>query len=463
VTWLYGPLQPGSDLDRCRSDDTIRRSRRSSSIRHHQKPILKKRSLSELMLRRSVSSASLLKQAATAAEAHNNRSGTVSLSNSFLFATPVLTPANTTLPSSYASGTNTPSPNSRKNVRFHELVEQCVALANLGDDESRYFSQPEDDAVVMRKTQKRIPKHSSTMAYVPSTASKTIEKLPHAPLKSPEETREGLGSSYFSTQHLKDESECAEEDDWKPPTWFHKRKDSVHLLHDKLDAIRRSIGTSSSPNPLRNSSFGVTSLENGDAVTVAALSTEGKAAPITFKLTPFSFTSTNNITPPALSSSSSNDNVCPAGSNRLAVVDPAFSANDYFSPRFSETETSSYDDDEYDWIEGCALGGLVNIKSPYGDLCSPATQPQSIQNMLSSNFSRVSELDPMARTSSDSGYSSEYPDTMRYARSDHASVRDTYNSTAETEKERAVCDWALYPGAWDAVELEEAVAWSRGF
>jgi hypothetical protein len=336
-----------------------------------------------------------------------------------------------------------------------------VALTNLGEDEYSYFSEPEDDVVVMRKTQKRIPKQSSTVAYVPNTASKTIEKLPHAPLKTPGETREGLGTSYFSTQYLKDESVCEEEDDWKPPTWFHKRKDSVHLWHDKLDAITRSIGTSSSPNPLRDSSFAITLMEKGDAFTVTALGTEGKKAPITFKLTPFSFTSTNNITPPALSSSSSNDDVCPAGSNRPAVVDPAFSANDYFSPRLSDT--NSYDDDEYDWIEGCALGGLVNIKSPYGDLCSPATQPQNIHNMLSSNFSRVSEHDPMARTSSDSGYSSEYPDTMRYARSDHASVRDTYNSTAETEKERAVCDWTLYPGAWDAVELEEAVAWSRGF
>jgi hypothetical protein len=439
VTWLYGPLQPGSSLDGSyRSDHSIRRSRRSNSIRHRQKPILKKRSLSELMLRKSLSSASL-KLATTAGEAYNHRHG--STYNSFLSPSTGLTS-----PCSYASEATTPNPSSWKNVRFYELVEQCVALANLEDDEY-YSANSDDDVVVMRKVVKRIPKPSSPVESVQnSPPSKTIEKLPHAPLKSPDPTSsDGLEMSYFPTQHATPSEESSpplfpdegeDDDDWKPPTWLRNRKDSVHMLHDKLAAIKRSIIPSPASKPLHDSPLAITSLGKGDTVPVDALTTKGRKNPITFQLAAFSFTRPSDVTTPALSSSSDVPSTWSAG------VDPAFSSDDYFSPRLSNTD--SYDDDEYDWIEGCAfvapLAMDLNL-SPYDSKPSSTIHTPVPADPL-----------PPVRTSSDSGYGAEC-----------ASVRDTYNRAAETEKERALCDWDLYPGAWDAVELEEAVAWSRGF
>lgn len=464
VTWLYGPLQPGTSLDApSRSDDNLRRHRRSSSIRHCQKPILKKRSLSELMLRKSVSSASLLRHATTAAEDHTSRNGSFSAHNSFLLTNPALTP-----PSSFASEVSTPNPNSWKNVRFYELVEQCVAVANPDDDESRFSRDLVDDGMVMRNTSKQIPKQPFPEAPVPKNApSKTIEKLPHAPLKSPEpQNSVGLGMSYFPVQRaapptveptsvsFEGDYQGDEDEDWKPPKWLRNRKDSVHLLHNKLEEITRRIGTSPASKPLHDSRLARTSLEKGDTVAVTALTVEGRKSPLSFKLAAFSFTRASDTSPPAFSSSS-RDEVLVAKSKWSGAVDPAFTSSDYFSPRVSDTVNY---DDEYDWIEARELED-VNIEWPSrGDLRSPPpsfpfpAQPPSIYEGLPSHYPTISEKDPIARTSSDSGYGG-----------DHTSVRDTYNGTTEIEKERAVSDWDLYPGAWDAMELEEAVAWSRGF
>src|SRR6187402_2880621 len=74
VTWLYGPLQPGfCTLDRKFNTNASCPVSSIHSNCENKKPILKKRSLSELMLRRSVSTASLLKQAVATAEAQRSR------------------------------------------------------------------------------------------------------------------------------------------------------------------------------------------------------------------------------------------------------------------------------------------------------------------------------------------------------------------------------------------------------
>jgi hypothetical protein len=467
VTWLYGPLQPGSGLGAPRRlDDTFRR-------RHHslgslnQKPILKKRSLSERMLRKSVSSASLLRQAASAAEAFSNRNASFSTYNSYLLGSnPALTP-----PASYVSEVGTPNPNSWKNVRFYELVEQCVAVSNMDDDLNGSLDT-DDDVVVMKRMSKHIRKQSPSGAALSDfPPSKTIEKLPHAPLKSPEPLRyDELGISYFPIQRVisppieslpvsvEDDSEV-EDDDWNPPKWFRSRKDSVHLLHDKLDAIKRSVGISPTSKSSSDSPLGETPLVKHHTVGESAIVMESKKSPITFKLTSFSFTNTNasDMSTPALSTSSSDT----PKSARSEAIDPAYTSADYFSPRSSDANTY---DDEYDWIEayppdnamGTSGGPLLHTKYlPPSSAFS--TQPIIVDNAL------LSDREPVARTSSDSGYGPELPGILRDALVDHASVRDTYNGTPEIEKEKAVCDWDLYPGAWDAMELEEAVAWSEGF
>lgn len=464
VTWLYGPLQPGSGLGAPRRvDDTFRR-------RHHsigslnQKPILKKRSLSELMLRKSVSSASLLRQAASAAEAFSNRNASFSASTSYLLGSDTaLTP-----PASYVSEVGTPNPNSWKNVRFYELVEQCVAVSNTDDDLNGSLD-PDDDVVLMKRISKHSRKQSSSAAALPdSPPSKTIEKLPHAPLKSPEPQKcDGLGISYFPIQRVisppidlspvsfEDDSEI-EDDDWNPPKWFRSRKDSVHILHDKLDAIKRSVGLSPTSKSLSNLPLGKTPLVNGYAMVETALEVETKKSPITFRLASFSFTNTSagDISTPALSTSSSDT----PKSSRSEIIDPAYTSADYFSQRSSD---GNVHDDEYDWIEAyppdCAMGvGSLLHNKPLSPSSLFSTKPVTMDSIFS-------DKEPVARTSSDSGYGPELTGIVRDALGDHGSVRDTYNGTPEIEKEKAISDWDLYPGAWDATELEEAVAWSEGF
>jgi hypothetical protein len=203
VTWLYGPLQPGFyTLDRSSKVDESSQNR-SFGIphRHHKKPILKKRSLSELMLRKSLSSASFLRKSF---DGQSNRNQSVSTNDSFLSvsppsSTPKLTRAHTTASSSTTSAYTAPNSNSWKYVRFHDKVEQCIALSHHGEDEPEYHyvSDSDSEVVVMRKLPTRPTKHCSPCLRPKKKnhPSKTIEKLPHAPLKSSDEENQGLGKT----------------------------------------------------------------------------------------------------------------------------------------------------------------------------------------------------------------------------------------------------------------------------
>lgn len=462
VTWLYGPLQPGfSVLDRTRRTDGGARRRGISNANRglHKKPILKKRSLSELMLRRSVSSASLLKRAAWAVNAQKSQEVTTPACSSFLAATPGLTRTNTTLPSYSGSGINSPSTNSWKNVRFHDLVEQCVALAQGDEHGEQNTSEDDDDVVLMRRMPKRIPKPSRPRIKLETNTSpsRTIEKLPNAPLKSPEDETDshGLGifhcppldsklSARVSTSVFLEGSDDEEDEHWKPPKWGHNRKDSVHLLHDKLDAIKRNIGTSpTSESLLRDSPLVRSPLDSPDS----------ERSPITFKLAAFSFTSMSNPAQSSSSGSSTPDEEAaqPTISSWSAPVDPI--ATDYFGPILTHSYTAGDDDDDdYDWIESYAPRDATDV------IPSPSLQGQ--QDTQNSPIAPQNDTTITApRSSSDSGYASSEapacPDTLNQ-------VRDTYRGV-EMEKERAMTEWDLYPGAWADLELEEAVAWSRGF
>src|SRR5690625_2714175 len=75
VTWLYGPLQSGSNrLNPTQTEPSSSTLSKSESLVNlNKKPILKKRSMSELMLQRSITAASLLKQATAAVQAQETR------------------------------------------------------------------------------------------------------------------------------------------------------------------------------------------------------------------------------------------------------------------------------------------------------------------------------------------------------------------------------------------------------
>jgi hypothetical protein len=71
VTWLYGPMQPASNRFSFKqnSEPASRLSKTNSFVHGVKKPILKKRSMSEAMLQKSLSSSSLVKQAAESIQA----------------------------------------------------------------------------------------------------------------------------------------------------------------------------------------------------------------------------------------------------------------------------------------------------------------------------------------------------------------------------------------------------------
>ncbi|KAK6206019.1 protein phosphatase regulator [Pestalotiopsis sp. IQ-011] len=214
VTWLYGPLQTRHKKlfsnDNTRQDSSLL-SRNDSFVQ--KKPILKKRSVSEVMLQKSISSSSLLKQATAAVQAQQQDLGD-------RIARPILQRAATdyiTFPfssrrashgdnsraqSNTTSGLLTPS-TERKHIHFSEQVQQCIAVDVKGEEEDEdependqwnndYDSDSSDDGVFMMKTStKKKPARPRPKPRVPSTSeSKTIAMLPSTTLKYREDTPE---------------------------------------------------------------------------------------------------------------------------------------------------------------------------------------------------------------------------------------------------------------------------------
>lgn len=235
VTWLYGPLKPANKhpITNHESNTSTAVSRNTSFT--HKKPILKKRSMSEVMLQRSISASSLLKQAAASIEAQGRRSA---LKKSHERTYSDFVPgANSEVPSrdqidyftsKSTSSTDTPSEcREKKHIRFDEKVEQCIAVECKRVDEEdedeavesesapSSSSDSEDDGVVMMKRLKRpnIRRNTSSNGLLGSRNSshgnlKTIETLPSTTLKykhePPEEPEQppasGLTRSWSSSK-----------------------------------------------------------------------------------------------------------------------------------------------------------------------------------------------------------------------------------------------------------------------
>lgn len=208
VTWLYGPLQTRQIKLCCQNgsdQNSLTLSRNVSFI--NKKPILKKRSMSEIMLQRSLSTSSLLKQATAAVQAQQkdgmtrpilSRATTDSLT--FRFPTSRLSRENTSLqPSTATSGFVSPSVE-RKHIHFDEQVKQCIAVEIKGDDgdddvdHSRWNyddSDSDTDAIMIKTNPKKKPLR---IGRKPKPAinneSKTIAMLPSTTLKYRSDTPE---------------------------------------------------------------------------------------------------------------------------------------------------------------------------------------------------------------------------------------------------------------------------------
>lgn len=198
MTWLYGPLQTGNNrhFTNDSSMATSDLSRSNSFV--SKKPILKKRSLSEVMLQRSISSSSLMKQATDALRAQQYGNATSGRSRPLLdlevsdhsTSSNPATPGSAAAPPSASSSSGLQSPSERRHIHFNDKVEQCIAIDNKdGDDEYFHAIHDDDDYsdedVIMMK---RVPtkaklSNRSTPRNSFSSESKTIAMLPSTTLK----------------------------------------------------------------------------------------------------------------------------------------------------------------------------------------------------------------------------------------------------------------------------------------
>lgn len=220
VTWLYGPLQPASNrsVSQQTSEPVSRLSKTNSFL--HKKPILKKRSMSEVMLQKSISTSSLVKQAAAAVQAQQLDPSTVlarrrnrpiigrATSDYVTSSMPSRTTSRD--PTDYfssrsTSGLQTPEHGERKHIRFDEKVEQCIAVECKDgiDDDDDYIdswrnndddSSSDEGVVMMKRSRKRKPISRTNSKASFTGESKIIAPLPSTTLKnrtdSPDVTEE---------------------------------------------------------------------------------------------------------------------------------------------------------------------------------------------------------------------------------------------------------------------------------
>ncbi len=249
--------------------------------------------MSEVMLQRSLSSSSLLKQAAAAVQAQQSEHGGISRPGlgratseyAYPFSSRRLSRENTSMLSSItSSGLASPGTGEKKHIHFNEQVEQCIALEMKGDEDEEHNSyavhnyddsDSDDGGIMMKRSnskRKLPPLHSkkSTPRQSFSTESKTIAMLPSTTLKyradtpeppetamkhssgiwngsklSPSPSQETLRPSKPSTRMLLGDDEDDDDLDWQPPSAFANRKDSVSVTQDRFQSLQTS-GSSSS-------------------------------------------------------------------------------------------------------------------------------------------------------------------------------------------------------------------------
>ncbi|KAH0017125.1 hypothetical protein KCU86_g13143, partial [Aureobasidium melanogenum] len=214
VTWLYGPLQPASTHPVTQHSPDPSPHFSSSNSFVNKKPILKKRSMSEVMLQRSLSTSSLVKQAAAAVQAQQtlppSKRPTLGRSSAYIPSDSLMVPDGRDQLDFLDLGCFSPRPSSgdrspfeypKRHIRFDEKVEQCIAVEGKDGDEDESSederanndsdSDSSDDGIVMMRRPKR--KRAVRKPLSRSTSSsRTIEKLPSTTLKNKTEINEPI-------------------------------------------------------------------------------------------------------------------------------------------------------------------------------------------------------------------------------------------------------------------------------
>ncbi|KAF2467535.1 uncharacterized protein BDR25DRAFT_266994 [Lindgomyces ingoldianus] len=309
VTWLYGPLQPASNrfLSQHQSEPISRLSKNNSFL--NKKPILKKRSVSEVMLQKSLSASSLVKQAAAAVQAQQANGATLERRRQ----RPIIGCApsdfvTSTLPSQTVSrdpidsfssrstsGLHTPDHAERRHIRFDDKVEQCIAVdikdGEYDDDEDANDSwamnddddSSDDGVVMMKKSRKKRPLSRTNSRSSFTGESKTIAKLPSTTLKyrtdspdvteqqpthslgfwrssrlSPSPSQETLRPSNPSTNFLLPEEDDEEDVSWEPSGAYEVKRASTPSPSDFSSTLSNSFPEySSESGGLRRTASGM--------------------------------------------------------------------------------------------------------------------------------------------------------------------------------------------------------------
>ena len=203
MTWLYGPLQTGHKQTSSPDSQSPPSRISSSNSFLKKKPILKKKSASEAILQRSLSTHTLLKHAGAivrAQEARNSRHRASLEKSASDLAVPLVrnSVGSSNLPVDRTTSRVT-SPGGEKRIHFNDEVSQCIAVEAV-DCEGRDFAQPDDvepsddGMVTMKKlpsrtpissrntTRNRSPNRSKIIAPLPST---TLKYRDHEPITQP--------------------------------------------------------------------------------------------------------------------------------------------------------------------------------------------------------------------------------------------------------------------------------------
>ncbi|KAF7713404.1 Uncharacterized protein PECH_008996 [Penicillium ucsense] len=218
VTWLYGPLKTSSFRDVMTLNASPPPSRLETPSSYLEpKPILKKKTMSETILQRSLSQHVLLQHAGAilkAQEAGNNwtrpsfpRSNTDLDHLAHRTGSSTYSLGGTVTTSSWSGMT---SPCERRHIHFNNEVEQCIAveIKDVDDDERwppafEEESSSDDSVVMMRQIPSGVPLSScSTPRTSFSSDSKTIAPLPSTTLKyrgDTPEPRESLFSRWSTS------------------------------------------------------------------------------------------------------------------------------------------------------------------------------------------------------------------------------------------------------------------------
>lgn len=267
VTWLYGPLSIGVERISARPPPSPAASpaEREPKVKISKtKPILKKRSMSEIMLQRSISTSSLLKQATAAIESQQanylypqTRPAMVARANSDYcgISSPVNSAVDLTdMPSVFSTGCQSPS--ARKHIHFNNQVQQCIAVETDEDDEDGMYgatydaddSSSDDGIIMMARSSSNRSNRSDRGSF---SETQTIAHLPSTTLKYKEEPVKKTGgfislNSLFASkpastpkpacagtkQYVLEDDEDMSGLDWEPNA-FAGRRDSVATARPK--------------------------------------------------------------------------------------------------------------------------------------------------------------------------------------------------------------------------------------